>query len=124
MNIGHARVSGSVAVLSKYLNKAVSLQICKKYNWSVERHRVGSRALLQALCHYMLWAKIILVDFDLVVSTHQMFCYTVLPVTTIDASYLTVYFVAKILDTRSMFFGYLQHVNTVDFPLNHEVALR
>ena len=51
------------------------------YNWQcasaelaictarVEGHRVGPRVLLHALRHYALWAKIILVDFNLAVST-------------------------------------------------------
>ena len=61
----------------KYLNKAVSLQIYKKYKWQcagvelaictdcVERHWVGQKALLHALCHAVR-AKII---FNLAVST-------------------------------------------------------
>ena len=65
----------------RYLNKAVSLQIYKKYNLQhandkvaictacVERRRAGPRALLHALCHYTLRAKIILADFNLAVST-------------------------------------------------------
>ena len=56
-------------------------QIYKKYNWQcasaelaictahVERRRVEPRVLLHALCHYALQAKIILVDFNLTVST-------------------------------------------------------
>ena len=58
----------------------MSLQIYKKYNYQranaelaictarVEWHRVGPRALLHALCHYALWAKIILAEFNLAVS--------------------------------------------------------
>ena len=64
-----------------YLNKAVSSQIYKKYNWQrasatlaictarVEGRPPGPRALLHALHHYVLWAKIILADFNLAVST-------------------------------------------------------
>ena len=60
----------------RYLNKAVSLQIYKKYNWQrasaelatctacVEGHRAGPRALLHALRHYGLQVKIILADFN------------------------------------------------------------
>ena len=55
--------------------------IYRKYNWQcanaelaictarVERHWVEPRALLHAFCHYALWAKIILADFHLAVST-------------------------------------------------------
>ena len=62
----------------EYLNKAASLQI---YNWQhagaelaistahVEGCKAGPRALLHALCHYTLQAKMILVDFNLAVST-------------------------------------------------------
>ena len=65
----------------RYLNKAVSSQIYKKYNWQqasaelaictarVEEHHAGSRALLHALRHYALRVKIMLADFNLAVST-------------------------------------------------------
>ena len=58
----------------------MSSQIYKKYNWQrgsaelakctarVEGHRVEPRALLHALRHYALQAKIILEDFNLAVS--------------------------------------------------------
>ena len=64
----------------KYLNKTMSLQIYKKYNGQcagtkpamstahVEGHQVGPRGPLHAFCHYVLWAKMILVNFNLVVS--------------------------------------------------------
>ena len=68
----------------RYLNKAVSWQIYKKYNRQhasakldictarIEGCRAGPRALLHALCHYALraWhrAKILLADFNLAVS--------------------------------------------------------
>ena len=59
----------------------MSPQIYKKYNWQcasvvlamctarVEGHRVGSRALLHAIHHCALRAKIIIADFNLAVST-------------------------------------------------------
>ena len=61
----------------------MSSQIYKKHNWQrasaelsltictarVEGCRAGPRALLLVLRHYMLWMKIILVDFNLAVST-------------------------------------------------------
>ena len=59
----------------KDFNKAVSQQICKKYNWQhvntklaictahIEGRQTGPRALLHALRHYALWAKITLADF-------------------------------------------------------------
>ena len=65
----------------KYLNEALSLQIYKKYNWQhagamlaictayIEERHAGPRALLHPLCHYALCAKIILANFNLVVST-------------------------------------------------------
>ena len=70
----------------RYMNKAVSLQIYKKYNWQhasaklvicttrIVGHRVGPRALLHAVRHHALWAKIKLADFNLAVlrSDHQI----------------------------------------------------
>ena len=65
----------------RYLNNAVSLQIYKKYDWQranvalaictarVEGRRAEARALLHALHHYALRAKVILADFDLAVLT-------------------------------------------------------
>ena len=65
----------------RYLNKAVSLQIYKKYNWQcastvlvickarVEGCPAVPRVLLHALHQYALQAKIVLADFNLVVST-------------------------------------------------------
>ena len=59
----------------------MSSHVCKKYNWQrasvklaictacVEECWVGPRALLHALHHYVLRAKIMLVDFNLAVST-------------------------------------------------------
>ena len=78
INIAHGHLSGSVAVLSFEVNS----QINKKYNWQrasaelaictarVEGHWVEPRVLLHALHHYVLRVKIILVDFNLAVSTH------------------------------------------------------
>ena len=63
----------------RYMNKAMSLQIYKKYNWQqasaklvictahIEGHRAGPRALLHALHHYALRAKIKLADFNLAI---------------------------------------------------------
>ena len=60
----------------RYLNKTVSSQIYKKYNWQcvsrVEGHRAGwgqERYSMYVLRHYALQAKIILADFNLAVST-------------------------------------------------------
>ena len=65
----------------RYLNKAVSLQIRKKYNWQCAStvlvictaHVDGCPAVLRVLLHalhqYALRAKIVLADFILVVST-------------------------------------------------------
>ena len=54
-----AHLSGSAQALPssrlRYLNKAVSSQIYKKYDW---QHQAGLRALLHALCHYTLRVKI------------------------------------------------------------------
>ena len=59
----------------KYLDKAMSLNIHKKYNWQhasvklaicktdIDGYQAGPRALLHAVCHYMLWTKIILVTY-------------------------------------------------------------
>ena len=85
-----------------HLNKAVC-KFARNVTSSREGHQAGPRALLQALCHYVLQVKIKLVEFNLVVSSpaakppnlipHQSSGNTGLPVTTNDASYLTVYFV-------------------------------
>ena len=53
----------------------MSSHVCKKYNWQractacVEGCWAGPRALLHVLYHYVLRAKIMLVDFNLAVST-------------------------------------------------------
>ena len=63
----------------KYLNKAMGLQIYKKYNWHcggaelatacIEGRRAGLRVLLHTLCHYVLWAKYYWWIFNLAVAT-------------------------------------------------------
>ena len=73
-------LSRSFAVLLfEALEQPVSLHIYEKYNWQratvevaictgrVEGHGIGPRALLHALHHYTLQAKILLVDFNLTV---------------------------------------------------------
>ena len=72
-------LSASIAVLLRYMN--VGSQIYQKYNWQLastklaictvrlEGHRAGPRFPLHALHHYVLRVKIILADFNLVVST-------------------------------------------------------
>ena len=60
----------------RYLNKAASSQIYKKYNWQCASAELAictcegaPRVLLHALRHYMLRIKMILADFNLAVSS-------------------------------------------------------
>ena len=91
----------------------MSSQIYKKYNWQrasaklalftacVEGRRVEPSALLHALRHYALRAKIILADFNLAVSTQtakppnliprqMLYCISVPETTVLSCSILSV----------------------------------